>query len=234
MDDGNEKRQTRRICWDDDDDCDGVWQEDTVPARKSMNVVDVLSRLDILGTYDLTGNNVFSLAKNDVSANLPPATKSNASTVPFLKWTSSPEDSCTTTDSVILLSNSSQSPPNPATRPPSATLQRQVGASASLNSSQQAADRSEAGTANWLSPERLSSKIGIAKWLESGSADHSSLLAWPGVFGAAAAGSLRQHDSPILAKLQEKGPPKTLCKNLPKFNAGEQTPFGREVSIQRC
>jgi len=197
-----------------------------------MNVGDVLSRLDIL---DLTGNNVFSLAKNDVSSNLPPATKSNARSVPFLKWTSSPEDSCTTTDSVILLSNSSQSPPNPATRPPSATLQRQVGASASLNSCQQAADRSEAGTENWLSPERLSSKIGISKWLESGlPADHSRLLAWPGVFGAAAAGSLRKHDSPILAKLKEKGPPKTLCKNLPKFNAGEQTPFGREVSIQRC
>ena len=32
----------------------------------------------------------------------------------------------------------------------------------------------------------------------------------------------------LLAKLKEKGPPKTLACNLPKRETGEQTPFGRE------
>jgi len=34
----------------------------------------------------------------------------------------------------------------------------------------------------------------------------------------------------LLAKLKEKGPPKTLCKNLPKRDAGEQTPFGIHIN----
>jgi hypothetical protein len=35
-------------------------------------------------------------------------------------------------------------------------------------------------------------------------------------------------DEPLLAKLKEKGPPKTLCKNLPRRETGQQTPLGRE------
>jgi hypothetical protein len=83
--------------------------------------------------------------------------------------------------------------------------------------------------------------MGIVEWLKgnAGSPDWltldttSSLPGWPGFGGRTArdhglGGRTAREDAPLLAKLKEKGPPKTLCKNLPKREAGEQTPFGRE------
>ena len=62
-------------------DEDGSIEEGAGAAPPALNVQDVLSRLDLLGTYDLKGDTIFSNAKNRTRPETSAATK--PSSVPF-------------------------------------------------------------------------------------------------------------------------------------------------------
>jgi hypothetical protein len=240
----------RRINWERDSDgaggigvtgvaCDSGGEVGVGDVPEAINVGDVLCRLDLLGTYDLKGNTIFSHAKNQArsSAQVKP------SKVPF-GWLSrsDPKESSlnlyrgeetrvtnewTLEEKSISkersISNTHRPPPS-ASRPPPPTTQ---GASATTCASSASAVEDE------------NSGISIVKWIQeaAGSPDWLQSTSLVGSAGRAsgrlpffggAAGSPARDGTPLLAKLKEKGPPKTLCKNLPKREAGEQTPFGRE------
>ena len=240
----------RKIDWDDDEHAQEQWERDTgggsagglpfgTPGAKILNVGNVLARLDLLGTYDLTGTSVFSQAKS-IRATAPV----HSSTVPF-SWTSSRPEKSHTANELLgppadahsaqhkSISNGSRSPP-PANALP-------ANAPASHGGSRHGSQPPPSPIQPEEAPHK-GSDMGIVEWLKgnAGSPDWltldpatSSLPGWPG-FGDRTArdhglgGRTAREDAPLLAKLKEKGPPKTLCKNLPKRETGEQTPFGRE------
>ena len=164
----------RKITWDGDDGSEPpeAWELDTggkadagarggfnLPGSNGLNVnvSNVLARLDLLGTYDLSGNTVFSKAKNEIRSN----GKSEKSSVPFSWTTLKPEESRVSNEWLGPLADSpSKSISNGAHRPPSAsssvqtpttTPQRQRWASLA-----QASDSESGGI-----------ESGIVKWLKS-------------------------------------------------------------------
>ena len=221
----------RKIHWDDEEHQNAQWERDTggagenaggfsLPGAKGLSVGNVLARLDLLGTYDLAGTGVFSQAKSGIRATAPV----HGSSVPFSWASSKPEESRITNEWLYKsISNGTQSPPHARPMPA-----RSIPGAPGKHGSPLASSPVPAEEAI---PHK-GADMGIVEWFKgsAGSPDWlrldpgaPALPGWPG-FGSRATSD----DAPLLAKLKEKGPPKTLCKNLPKRNAGEQTPFGRE------
>ncbi len=234
----------RRIDWDDEEHQTAQWERDTggagedaggfsLPGAKGLSVGNVLARLDLLGTYDLAGTGVFSQAKSGIRVTAPV----HGSSVPFSWASSKPEESRVTNEWLGPLadahdahapphksiSNGTQSPPAASARPaPDSSTPGASGKHGSPLASlpvpaEEAVPHMDMGIVEWFK-----GSAGSPDWLRL-DPGAPALPRWPG-FGSRAT----RDDAPLLAKLKEKGPPKTLCKDLPKRNAGEQTPFGRE------
>ena len=245
----------RKIDWDDDEHAQEQWERDTggageagglpfgTPSTKILSVSNVLARLDLLGTYDLAGTSVFSQAKSDIRATAPV----HSSSVPF-SWTSSGTEKSRATNELLgppadahsvqhkSISNGSRSPP-----PTNALPANAPSTPASHGGSRHGSQPPPSPIQSEEAAPHKGAEMGIVEWLKgnAGSPDWltldttSSLPGWPGFGGRTArdhglGARTAREDAPLLAKLKEKGPPKTLCKNLPKREAGEQTPFGRE------
>jgi hypothetical protein len=239
----------RKIDWDDDEHAHEQWERDTggageagglpfgTPSAKILSVGNVLARLDLLGTYDLAGTSVFSQAKSDIRATAPV----HSSSVPF-SWTSSGPEKSRAAHELLgppadahsvqhkSISNGSRSPPPTNALPANAP---------STPASHGGSRHGSQPPPSPIQPEEAAphkgADMGIVEWLKgnAGSPDWLTLDKWNGFGGRTArdhglGGRTAREDAPLLAKLKEKGPPKTLCKNLPKREAGEQTPFGRE------
>lgn len=195
----------------------------------ALNVKDVLSRLDLLGTYDLKGDTIFTHAKNQSS----PDTSAYAqpSSVPFAWLSAQPRNSSLNlydgeetrvTDEWNLQKSISNDTHRPPSQADSSGCQPQRTACASSSDFDEQADDSGMSIVRWFK-----NTAGSPDWLQAtlvGSVD-GTRGRLP-LFGGADSPS--RDGTPLLAKLKEKGPPKTLCKNLPKRDAGEQTPFGRD------
>ena len=214
-----------------------------LPQTPILNVGNVLARLDLLGTYDLSGNSVFAQASNSVGVGSGAPAKPGSVTS---KWTSpkstgprGTRDQDGSSASIQKrISNGTQPPPAANDRPSSLLTPQKQGVSPPSSGS---SEQGGAGIVKWLtsstgSPEWLKGgstehknwlKSGSSEWLKGGFAEQENGLRWSSVFGVLADGP-KADDSPLLAKLKEKGPPKTLCKNLPRRETGVQTPFGRD------
>jgi len=137
----------RKIDWD--DAVGERWEHDTGGGRGGsnpvLNVSNVLSRLDLLGTYDLTGSTLFSQAMNEQRN--PPV---KASVVPF-SWSSPSVVTNEWAKSPLSLSTHR---PAPAAFVPPTTPKRRSSLASTLNSPD-------------LDLSDKCSDMGIAKWLKS-------------------------------------------------------------------
>lgn len=192
----------RRIDWGDDDDADrGRSEHDTGGCAPVLNVGNVLSRLDLLGTYDLTGNTIFSLAKNEarngaachssgVSFSWASATKPDETRVTN-EWVCARSPAASTSNDAHQPPPAPFAPPTPPQRPGSGASTSAFGSS-NLNSFN-SSERSRYSLFENADDTSSSSDMGIVKWLKSANssplwlkaaaADTGNSMGWSGVFG---------------------------------------------------